>query len=259
MPATPDAAVNLNEAVDRRSPIPYYYQLKEYLVRLIHNDVLKSGDRLPTEMEICAGSGLSRTVVRQAIQELENEGYFIRFRAKGTFVARPKVQERLVQTLTGFYEDTVARGQVPVTHVLNFEIIPATYKIAQELQIPAGDPVIFLNRLRFIEHEPIVLVGTYIPRFMCPDLIQLDMSTHSLYRVLAEKYNLEIVRAHRSLEAVAATVVESAQLEVEKDSPLLLLKSTGYLADNRPLEYFIAFHRGDRAKFDVELVKPLHQ
>jgi GntR family transcriptional regulator len=106
MPATPDAAVNLNEAVDRRSPIPYYYQLKEYLVRLIHNDVLKSGDRLPTEMEICAGSGLSRTVVRQAIQELENEGYFIRFRAKGTFVARPKVQERLVQTLTGFYEDT---------------------------------------------------------------------------------------------------------------------------------------------------------
>ena len=77
-----DSTINLGEAIDRESPIPYYYQLKEYLARLIRSNVLKPGDRLPTEMEICGASGLSRTVVRQAILELENEGYFVRFRAK---------------------------------------------------------------------------------------------------------------------------------------------------------------------------------
>ena len=255
MPPVLDTTINLSEAIDRQSPIPYYYQLKEYLARLIHTGVLKPGDRLPTEMEICSVSGLSRTVVRQAIQELENEGFFERFRAKGTFVARPKVQERLVQTLTGFYEDTIAHGQIPVTQVLNFEVIPATSKIAQELQVPAGDPVFFLKRLRFIDQEPILIVSTHIPRFMCPDLFRFDMSKHSLYGVLKENYHLIIRRARRSVEATAATPEDARLLGVDKGSPLLQLISTGYLGDGRPLEYFIAHHRGDRAKFDVELLR----
>jgi GntR family transcriptional regulator len=250
-----DTTINLSEAIDRQSPIPYYYQLKEYLARLIHTGVLKPGDRLPTEMEICSDSGLSRTVVRQAIQELENEGFFERFRAKGTFVARPKVQERLVQTLTGFYEDTVAHGQTPVTQVLDFKVIPATSKISQELQVAAGEPVFFLKRLRFIEKEPMLIVSTHIPRFMCPDLFQFDLSKQSLYQVLKKNYRLIITRARRSIEATAATVEDARMLQVDKGAPLLQLTSTGYLADGRPLEYYIAHHRGDRAKFDVELVR----
>ncbi|MGD0004661.1 MAG: GntR family transcriptional regulator [Anaerolineaceae bacterium] len=255
MQQTLNTTINLSEAIDRHSPIPYYYQLKEYLASLIRTNVLKSGDRLPTEMEICSESGLSRTVVRQAIQELENEGFFVRFRAKGTFVARPKVQERLVQTLTGFYEDTIAHGQTPMTRVLIFEVIPATSKIAQELQVPVGEPVFFLKRLRFIDQEPILVVSTHIPRFMCPDLIHFDMSTHSLYRVLQQNFNLIIMRARRSIEAITALPEDVRLLGIENDAPLLQLTSTGYLQDGRPLEYYIAHHRGDRAKFDVELVR----
>jgi GntR family transcriptional regulator len=255
MEPTLDTTINLGEAIDRQSPIPYYYQLKEYLARLIHTNVLKPGDRLPTEMEICSISGLSRTVVRQSIRDLENEGYFVRFRAKGTFVARPKVQERLVQTLTGFFEDTIAHGQTPMTRVLLFEVTPATSKIAQELQVPVGEPVFFLKRLRFIDQEPILVVSTYIPRFMCPDLNKFDLSTHSLYRVLKQNFNLVLMRARRSIEAIAATAEDVRLLEVENNAPLLQLTSTGYLADGRPLEYYVAHHRGDRAKFDVELVQ----
>jgi GntR family transcriptional regulator len=250
-----DTTINLSEFIDRQSPIPYYYQLKEYLARLIHTNVLKPGDRLPTELEICNASGLSRTVIRQAIRELEGEGFFVRFRAKGTFVARPKVRERLVQTLTGFYEDTIAHGQTPNTVVLNFEIVPATSKIAQELQVSVGEPVYFLERLRFIDQEPILVVSTHIPVLMCPDLMRFDMSTHSLYRVLKQNYNLVLMRARRSIEAIAATSQDVRLLEVENDAPLLQLTSTGYLADGRPLEYYIAHHRGDRAKFEVELVQ----
>lgn len=248
---------SLKAVIDRESPIPYYHQLREFLVHMINTGLLKSGDQIPPEMDLCDETGLSRTVVRQAIQELVNEGYLERFRAKGTFVAKPKVPERLVQNLTGFYEDSVARGQIPQTDVLAFEVIPASYKLGQELQLPPGEPVIHLNRLRFIEREPIVLVATYVPRHFCPDLLEEDMSNQSLYQTLKDRYNLEIVRARRSLEAVTATAEEAKLLKIEKGSPLLLLKSTGYLKDGRPLEYYKAVHRGDRTKFDVELVKPI--
>jgi len=248
--------VDLSQAVDLSSPIPFYFQLREYLIQLIQTGALQTGDQVPTEMELCSTTGLSRTVIRQAIQDLVNEGYLERYRAKGTFVARPKVPERLIQTLTGFYEDTVAHGLIPHTQVLDFEVIPSSSRIARELRIPSGEPVIYLNRLRFIENEPIVLVETYIPNYMCPDLLQVNMETRSLYQVLREQYNLCIVRAYRSIEAVPARVDEAKLLGIEKSAPLLLLKSTGYLANGRPLEHFIARHRGDRAKFEVELVKP---
>jgi GntR family transcriptional regulator len=247
--------LDLSQAVDHSSPIPFYFQLREYFIHLIQTGLLQIGDQVPTEMELCSATGLSRTVIRQAFQDLENEGYLERYRAKGTFVARPKVLEHLVQTLTGFYEDTVATGLIPRTQVLGFEVVPASTRIARELRIPSGEPVIYLNRLRFIENDPIVLVETYIPNHLCPDLLQVDLETHSLYQVLREKFNLFIVRANRSIEAVAARVNEARLLGIEKNTPLLLLKSTGYLANNRPLEYFIARHRGDRAKFEVELVK----
>jgi GntR family transcriptional regulator len=250
--------IDLSQAVDHSSPIPFYFQLREYIIHLIQTGVLQTGDQVPTEMELCSITGLSRTVIRQAFQNLENDGYLERFRAKGTFVARPKVLEHLVQTLTGFYEDTVATGLIPRTQVLDFEIIRSPTRIARELRIPSGDPVIYLNRLRFIENEPIILVETYIPNHLCPNLLQVDLETHSLYQVLREKYNLYIVRANRSIEAVAARANEAKLLGIERNAPLLLLKSTGYLANDRPLEYFIARHRGDRAKFEVELVKTVN-
>lgn len=248
--------IDLRDAVDRGSPVPYYHQLYEYLASLIQNGILQPGDQIPTELEICEMTGLSRSVVRQAVHDLVNEGYLERFRAKGTFVARPKVPERLVQSIAGFYEDSVARGQVPVTQVLDFDVRPAPAQVAQKLQIGVGDAVIYLNRLRFIEQEPIVLVATYIPRSLCPDLISEDMTSQSLYRVLKERYGLVIVRARRSLEAVAATADEARFLRIEKGAPLLLLRSIGYLEDGRPLEYYVARHRGDRTRFDVELVRP---
>jgi len=248
--------VSLQGAIDRSSPVPLYYQLREYLAQLIRNGEWPPDTQVPTEQELCEMTKLSRSVVRQALQDLVHDQLLVRYRAKGTFVARPKVHERLVQTLTGFYEDTVARGQVPQTRVLQFDVIPASSLIARELGIAPGTPVIHLNRLRSIDGEPILLVVTYIPHYMCPGLIEEDMTSQSLYRVLEERYGLAIVRGRRTLGAVAATNEEAGLLQIEPGDPLLLLRSTSYLEDGRALEYFVARHRADRAEFEVELVRP---
>jgi GntR family transcriptional regulator len=42
---------------------------------------------------------------------------------------------------------------------------------------------------------------------------------------------------------------------VEVGSPLIELDSVSYLKDGRPLEYFHALHRGDRTRFEVDLVR----
>jgi len=242
-------------AVDKENPIPYYLQLKEALRERIRRGDWKPGDQLPGEMELCQMFDVSRTVIRQTFQELTSEGLIVRRKGKGTFVAEPKIGESLVQRLTGFYQDMTEQGYTPVSRVLKQRIIPADQKVADYLSLALGTEVIEIERLRFIADEPIVLVTTFLPYSACPKLAHADLTGQSLYQFLENECGLVIARGRRTIEAVPANKHEAELLQVEIKAPLILLDSVSYLADGTPIEYYRALHRGNRARFEVELIR----
>jgi GntR family transcriptional regulator len=243
------------EAIQKDSPLPLYHQLKELLRQEIESGHWQPGQRIPSEAELCQAFDISRSVTRQALRELEYQGLLYREQGKGTFVAQPKISESLMQDLSGFYEDMVAKGLTPVTKVLRQEVQPADKKIAAYLQIEPGDKVIAIERLRSVDNEPINLVTTYLPYDICPDLFDEDLSTQSVYALLEQKYGLALSHGRRTIEAVATNQYEAQLLGVEEGAPLVLLDSVSYLKDGRPIEYFHAVHRGDRSRFEVEVVR----
>jgi len=122
--------------IDFDSHIPFYIQLMEILKEQIRSGKWKPGDQIPGEQELCSIYNISRTVVRQALLELELDGVINRRKGKGTFIAEPKISEGLVQNLTGFYQDMVERGLKPVTQVLHQLVVPACEKVAGFLESP---------------------------------------------------------------------------------------------------------------------------
>ncbi|MGL4651454.1 MAG: UTRA domain-containing protein, partial [Caldilineaceae bacterium] len=76
----------------------------------------------------------------------------------------------------------------------------------------------------------------------------------SLY-ALMEKYGIVITRGRRAFEAVAATQREAELLHVERGAPLMLLDSVSCTEDGTPIEYYHALHRGDRSRFEAELLR----
>jgi len=244
-----------NKGIDHNSPLPYYFQLKQLLAEEIESGRWQPEQQIPSEFELCEQFGVSRTVVRQAINNLVQDGLLYRQKGKGTFVAKPKILEGLAQNLSGFYEDMVARGLKPVTKVLEQTKVKANRKVAEYLELSLGDPVIKIDRLRFVNDEPFVLVTTYLPYEICPSLLEEDLNSQSLYALLEDKYGLKIHRGRRTLEAVAADEHEAYLLKVRVGAPLMLINSVSYLADGRPIEYFHALHRGDRSKFEVALIR----
>jgi GntR family transcriptional regulator len=243
--------------INKNSPIPYYVQLKDLLKQRIERGVLRVGDQIPPEEELCNTFIVSRTVVRQALQVMTYEGLIVRIRGKGTFVAEPKISEGLVQKLTGFYQDMVEHGYIPITKVLNQKVIPASQKVASKLQIQPSTSVFEIVRLRFIQEEPIVLVTSYIPYALCPDLLNADLSNQSLYSYLEREYGIMIVRGRRTIEVEPANTYEARLLKVRKGVPLFVLESICFSSNGTPIEYFHAYHRGDRSRFEVELVRSL--
>lgn len=249
------AADSSGRRIDFESHVPYYAQLIDVIKDIISTDDLKPGDQLPSEPDLCDTYGISRTVVRHALRELEAESLIIRRKGKGTFVAQPKINESLVQKLTGFYHDMLERGRKPVTKVLSQEIIGATSFLAYRLEVPEGSQIFTVERLRFVDDEPLLLVRAFLPYDLCPGIEKQDLSQASLYDTLEKEFGLRIARGRRSIEAVAADERQAELLEISPGDPVLLLDSLAYLENGTPIEFYQAAHRGDRTRFEVELFR----
>jgi len=245
----------LSFAINRTNGIPYYIQVRDALQDHFRTGTWKPGDRLPGELELCQMFRVSRTVIRQALNDLANKGLIVREKGRGTFVAQPKIRESLVQKLTGFYQNMVEQGLTPVTQVLKQEVVPASGEVASRLGLKPDTPVIEIERLRFVEDEPIQLVTTYLPYDLCPALVHEDLSNQSLYAFLEKHCGVMIVRGNRSIEAVPANEYEARLLGVKRGAPLIMLNSVSFVADGTPVEYYHAVHRGDRTRFEVQLLR----
>lgn len=246
---------NEPDIVKHNIPIPYYFQLSNYIEGKIKAKEFEPGQLMPSEQEICEKLDISRTVVRQAMADLERKGLITKQSGKRSTVSYPKYQGSLMQNLRGYYEDAVSKGQKPTTRVLKLGVVPAEGEVAEALKLNEGEPVIMLNRLRFLDGDPEVLVVTYLPESKCPGLVREDLTNQSLYELLARKYGLVIAQGYRSVEAIALERADAKLFGVQPGRPALLLKSVGLLEDGTPLEYYVAKHRGDRSQFQIYLVR----
>ncbi|MEJ1155983.1 MULTISPECIES: GntR family transcriptional regulator [Microbacterium] len=239
-------------SIDRQSAAPMYDQLRHLIIEGIGREELLPGDQLPGEHHLCEQYGISRTVVRQALAQLEHEGVLERVKGKGTFIARPKTSEALVHTLVGLYDDVERRGGHVYSEVLRHEVETVDAEAAEALAVDAGDEAVVLERLRFVDGEPWSLSTTWMPTRVGELTLAVDMSHASLYRELRER---GVVATHgtRSAEATVASHDQANLLGVSAGSALLRLRSTSWDADNRPIEFFVAYHRGDRSRFEFEL------
>ncbi len=240
--------------IDRSSAMPFYHQLKVLLRSQIETGELKPGDPLPGELRLCEQYDVSRTVVRQALVELEFEGLVDRQKGRGTFVTAPKTAQGLVQSLSGLYEDLAARGLHLHSVIRRLERVSAEPVVASQMQIQEGAPVVLLERVRLVEDEPWVLALTYLPSETLPTLQRADLENGSLYAVM-DGLGIRPSQGRRTVEAREAGKTVAKLLGLRSKSPVLLLTSLGLDRNGRPIEYFEAFHRGDRSRFEVDLVR----
>ncbi|MEN3186551.1 MAG: GntR family transcriptional regulator [Atribacterota bacterium] len=240
--------------LNRRVPIPLYYQLKEMIKEQIEDGSFQAGDLLPSERELSERYGISRPTVRQAIKDLVYEGFLVREKGRGTYVSKPKINYGFIQRFVTFYDDMAQHGLTVKTKVLRREIREAGKKIARFLNLDPQDQIIFLERLRFVEDEPVVRVQNHIPYRLCPELLKEDLSDRSLYHLLSEKYGLKPHRAEIALEAMVADEVDASFLGIKVGAPILLMENITFTEGGIPMDFFQSRFRGDKGRVKVEVM-----
>lgn len=240
----------LSLVLDRRSPVPLYYQLSQELERAIQSGDLKPGDRIETEMEISEKYGLSRPTVRQAIQELVNKGLLVRRRGVGTQVVHSQLRRQV--ELTSLYDDLARANHRPSTAVLQFTTKPATAVIASALNVAEGTQVRYLERLRNDGDEPLALLRNWLPL----DLIDTsadELESTGLYELM-RRSGVQLRVATQRIGAKAATAGEAKHLRIKSGAPLLTMERTAFDDTGRAVEYATHSYRADSYSFETTLV-----
>ncbi len=237
--------------INKNSPVPLYYQLEEYIKGLIEKGELQPGETLPPEREYAQKYKISRMTVRQAINQLVNEGYLYRQKGKGTFVSERKIEQPL-QGLTSFTEEMKARGLVPGSQLVHFEIIPAPSPIAEQLTIAENTPIYDIKRIRLADGVPMALETNYISAHLAKNLTE-QIANESLYDYIEGQLKVRIDSATQVIESSIASKDEAALLNIAEGAPVMLIQRKTFQKEGTPIELVKSIYRADRYKFMIEL------
>ncbi|MDQ0858904.1 GntR family transcriptional regulator [Bacillus sp. V2I10] len=237
--------------IDKDKRLSLYYQLMDIIIEKIENGDLAENDQLPSERELCDTYKVSRTTVRQTMQELEKEGYIYKVHGKGTFVS-PKAYNQSLVKFYSFTEEMKKAGKHPSTKVILFEKMTCDNKIAKAMNLTTQDEVFKIIRLRLSDQEPMIYETSYVPVKRFKKLSSDELEQTPMYEIFRSEYHVNITSALESFKAVSARNVESEMLNIENSSPCLMLKRITF-EQEEIIEYTISIARGDKFTYTVEL------
>lgn len=238
------------KVIDKNSKIPLYLQLMDILIEKI-NSSLGENEQLLSEREICEIYDVSRTTVRQALDELERDGYIYKVHGKGTFVAPKRVNQDLV-SFYSFTEEMKKIGKKPSSEIVGFEIIQAGEKLSNTFKVSEEDLMYKIIRIRKADNIPMMYEITYLPFSRFENLTKKELEESPMYDIFRDKYNTKLTFAEEYFEPILTNKLESIYLDIQEGDPSLKIER--YTLENtRLIEYTIGVARGDKFKYRVQL------
>ncbi|NLD71307.1 MAG: UTRA domain-containing protein [Chloroflexi bacterium] len=228
-------------APEGRAGAPLYRTLSESLLRQVRSGRWQPGERIPSERDLVARTGLSRDTVRKGIADLERRGVLQRRPGMGTYVAAPQMRPhlvalvealRLTDHVVGVRPAGSGRGEAPDD-------------VRQALGLSPDGRVVWLQRLLTVDGATVGLERSYLPGRAFADLIDAYDGREDLAALLAEIYGVHVTERAASYEPVVLGAREAFLLGVRAGLPALLLEYLGLDAEGRRVLFSSGLLRGD--------------
>jgi GntR family transcriptional regulator len=224
-------------------------ETRERVLELI--EPLSVGEAIPAERQLGIDLGVSRLTVRAALDELVREGYLVRRRGAGTFVAEPKVAKGI--DITSFSDDMRARGLTPESRTLDLHVEMAGARLGRILHVSPSEQILSVKRLRLADGDPMAIELLHTRASLVPGLTGRDLEENSFYDLLASRYGISIVGGTQTVEPTVTNEEESASLGVPLHSPALLFERLTRSSTGDLVEFTSSTYRGDRYRIVTEI------
>ncbi|MGN0707170.1 MAG: GntR family transcriptional regulator [Faecalibacterium sp.] len=231
--------------------------------RVIANllEELRSGryagaEHLPAEVDLAAEMGVSRTVIRDALSEMERDGYVERVRGIGTVVNRTvlNLRSRLDQKLE-YYPLIRSFGSYPHADGIQITALRAGEEMARSLEIAPGDEVICIKKRVLADTTPVIYSIDYLPRalFGTRDYTRLDLSG-SVFDILEQECCQQVSSNVAHLKASCGDESIRAAMRLAPGEAMLLLDEVCFNRLCRPVMRSLSYYTNF---FDFSILRKL--
>lgn len=231
---------------------PRHVQISQWLRSQIDEGVYDVDEKLPSENELANKFDVSRVTIRRALQSLESESIIYRCQGLGSFVSDERAAHDFIK-LTDFNEDMAKAGLEPSSVVKNFETVEAPDWLLSLLNIDKGSKVLQISRLRLGDGEPIAFDDTWLPIFYGQLLDKHELVKSTIYRLLEDNYDIQVLRGCYKLSAEVADKNLANLLQVDQNSPLFVIDRLSTTIGEKPLYYQKRYYRNDKVFYQMTL------
>lgn len=235
------------EFIDRDSFEPVYAQLVGILRRQVACGVLRPGDQLPSEAQLCRRYGVSPMTVRRAINILVDQGVVVAEQGRGTFIRPVELGTASfqLQRLQELFDDE------PHTTVklLQARIVAADERAAGRLEVAPGQRVIYLRRLILSRGEPTLCHVEYVVYDPARPVVEAEMDVTALRGLFGGTGATMLKRGDLSVEATLLTEDEAELLQAARPAAAFRIEHLFFDFDDRPVSWGWFICRSDRLRF----------
>ena len=225
---------------------------EQELRHAIAQGTFRPGTQLPTEAELCEMLGVSRTVVREALRVLEEDGLVARRHGVGTFVRDHPILKNLNFNF-GITEMIESAGLTSGTSHLAVHSENADQEKAEQLRLPLGTPLITVERVRTADGRPVVYSLDTIAQSLLQgvEFNPQRLLTQSMYSILQVSLGRMIEYGIARLLPMQAPDFVAEKLDLSPNALTLYIVQTDYSPDDEPLLYSREYHLPDAFDFIV--------
>ena len=231
---------------------PLYQLVEDHIFKLIETDELVPGDLIPSEPQLAKQLKVSSGTVKKAIDNLVWRKKLYRHQGKGTYVSNIDFNNSLFRFTsygdvdgqpTRLHKETTARN-----------IEKGRKEICIKLHVSCDEPLLYIERVGYVEEEPVMVEYSHWSANMVPGLENEDIHIPDLfYALIVEKYKIPVVRAEEILTAEAADEHSAKILNIPAGTPVLVLHRMTYTTGNRIIEIRISKGRSDKFSYKTEI------
>jgi DNA-binding GntR family transcriptional regulator len=246
-----DQVLAQTASIDRNSYEPAYAQLVNILRQSMAAGILRPGDQLPSEAQLCERYGVSPMTVRRAINALVDQGVVIAKQGRGTFVKLIAMGEATFHL--GKLQELLNDTDHTTVNVLEARIVTADERVARKLAISIGQRTIYIRRNLRTDGLPALYHREYLIYDPTRPIVEAELEVTALQRLFSGTGETILKCGEISLEATLLNEEEARLLQVEQPMAAFCFEHLFYDFDDKPISWGWFIGRSDLLRFTTQV------
>lgn len=230
--------------------------IEEIIISQIESNEYLPGEMIPSERSLAQIYGVSRQIVRNAIDNLVNRRYLTRIHGRGTFVKKAENNKVafgvLNESENASFTSLVRNFGIKLSNkLLRTGVIEGSKYFSDKLKLDFNESIYGIHRVRYGNKEPLAIEYTYVPLKFFTDISNYNFERISLYDYMASKNHLPC-KFEESMTMIEAGEKMITQLKLTDNNIVNHIKIFGYDKSGNLVEYTESYSRPD--KLEVRFV-----